>query len=257
MWYNICMSIPRIPDGQPMSARTLARRKKEAGLVKVRQPSFLNEKFFDVWSPELAWVVGLIWSDGCLYGNTVDISSKDFQIIELVLALIGGRYALKNRGEHLRVHFSSKHVATFLRSIGLTEKKSLTIAWPKIPVEYEADFMRGLIDGDGSVISRSDRPGQQVPDLRVQLVTASALLRDGVANWLERNNISFTLYVRKDTNPLWRFTVLRQESLRTLYTLLYPQTDSVCLHRKRIPYDLWISTPRRQSGRPKKVIGRR
>lgn len=236
-----------------MSKRTIARRRKAAGLVQSRPKSNLNESFFENWSGELAWLIGLIWSDGCLSGNTIDISSKDFQLIDLVLSLTDGRYALKNRGAHLRIHFTSKKVCDFLRSIGLTERKSLTIGWPTIPDMYSADFVRGLIDGDGCVHVKKLRSGQQAPDLSVQLVTASPYLRDGVSNWLRSNDIRFSLSVRQNKNPLWRFAVVHQDSLRKLYHLLYHCEDVPCLYRKRIPYMEWIETPRIRSGAPKRL----
>lgn len=240
-----------IPDGQPMSKRTLHRRKKAAGLVFPPTPNYPDLNFFSSWSSELAWMIGLIWSDGCLSGNTVEICSKDFQLIDLVMSLTGGRYGLKNQGQHLRITFTSKEITNFLRSVGLTERKSLTVEWPKMPTEYMGDFMRGLIDGDGSVLIREDRPGQQVPDLVVQLVTASQNLRSGIAQWFDNQNIRYGLSYRDMGNGLWKFSVRHQESLRTLYRLLYPSDHVVCLHRKYNPYSVWMDTPRIRSGRTK------
>lgn len=39
----------------------------------------------------------------------------------------------------------------FLEKIGLTRKKSLTLGALKIPEKYFADFLRGVIDGDGNI----------------------------------------------------------------------------------------------------------
>lgn len=239
-----------------MSARTIARRRKEAGLINTIVPAWVDTAIIDHWCDELAWLTGLIWSDGCLRRNTIEICSKDFQLIDLVLSLVGGRYGLKNQGQHLKIAFTSAPMSTFFRSIGLTERKSLTIGWPIMPIEYTGAFMRGLIDGDGSVLLAQRRDGQQSPDLSVQLVTASPLLRDGVTDWFSLSGIRFSLSERAprttQEHQLWKFTVVHQESLRTLHGLLYPSESSVCLHRKRIPFDTWIATPRARSGRPKR-----
>jgi hypothetical protein len=251
------MARPPIPDGQPMSERTLARRRKAAGLSKPQFAYSLDETFFDTWNDYSAWMLGLIWSDGCLFRNTIEICSKDLQLLELVMALIGGgQYALKNGGRHIRVYFTSAHIAAQLRAVGLTEKKSLTIGWPAIPEEWEPAFMRGLIDGDGSVLERHDRPGQRVPDIQVQLVTASPSLRDGITNWLLKHGITYSLSVREHRDkpqwhPLWRFSVVRQSSLRQLYHLLYSYEDVVCLHRKHAPFQRWMETERSPAGRPR------
>jgi hypothetical protein len=236
-----------------MSKRTEYRRRRAAGLTRPMRKNYPNEKFFETWTAELAWMIGLIWSDGCLYGNTIEISSKDFQLIDLIMSLTDGHYALKNKGIHLRVHFSSKVIAERLRTIGLMEKKSLTIGWPHMPIEYESDFMRGLIDGDGSILLHKRRTGQQVADLLVQLVTASPYLKDGIKGWFNRQQISYSLSFRNSYNGLWKFSITKQSSLRKLYGLLYPVDDIVCLHRKYAPYNQWIQTPRVRSGRPRYI----
>ena len=245
-----------IPDGKPMSFRTQYRRKRAAGLTHPKIKAPFNECFFDEWSDSMAWLVGLIWSDGCLYGNAIEICSKDLQLLELVMALMeGGYYALKNQGRHIRVVFSSRYTCDRLRVIGLTPRKSLTVDWPiGIPAEYEGAFMRGLIDGDGSVLLRQTRVNQRAPDLNVQLVTASTNLRDGISLWCQKNTIQFSLgeQVHLDQpswHSLWRFGVSQQEALRHLYLILYPSEDVACLHRKRIPFDVWMDTPRFPSGR--------
>lgn len=232
------------------------RRRKAAGLVVPPNRNPINDSLFESWSDNLAWLVGLIWSDGCLYGNTIEISSKDLQLIDLVISILGGgNYGLKNRGRHIRVHFSSPRAASFLRAIGLSEHKSLTITWPDVPDEYSGHFMRGLIDGDGSVLLRQHRVGQQAPDLTVQLVTASEHLKDSIGAWFAQREVVYSLNVRTHPDnptwhPLWRFTITRHESLRHLFTLLYPSSDVACLHRKHSPYRQWMDTPRHRAGRP-------
>lgn len=249
------MPTPRIPDGQPMSRRTMYRRKREAGLTKPQQQYYVNEGIVDEWSDALAWIVGIIWSDGNLSGNTIEVCSKDFQLVDLLLSLVGGIYRPKNDGRHVRVYFTSRKVAQFLRDIGLTERKSLTVRWPTMPQEFEGSFMRGLIDGDGSVRTSMKRPGQQAPDLSIDVVTASDALKDGIGEWLTRNDIAHSWQLRtyppeQGWNPLWRVIVRRQDSLRRLFPLLYIAPDAPCLHRKYAPYALWIDTPRGRAGRP-------
>lgn len=240
----------KIPDGQPMSLRTQYRRRRALGLTHPANPIPIPEDFFSNWSDELAWLLGLIWSDGHLLGNNIEICSKDLQLIDLILALVeGSRYGLKNQGRHIKATLWSIPFIRFLRSLGLTPRKSLTIIWPNIPEAYTGAFMRGLIDGDGSVFLTCSRPSQKVADLHVQFVTASPFLKDGVSQWLSRNTINYSLsearnIKRPNYAPIWRFSVNQIASLRCLYWILYPHENVPCLHRKRIPYMLWMETPR-------------
>jgi intein/homing endonuclease len=238
-----------------MSERTIHRRRKAAGLVKPFVPATFNKHFFDEWSDEMAWLLGLIWSDGHLTNNMVEICSKDYQLVDLVYALIdGGRGGTKNGGKHLRLTFTSPHTAGVLRKLGLTERKSLTIGWPiGIPPEYEGAFVRGLIDGDGSVLWSMNRKGQQAPDLAVQLVSASSCFVEAFADWHARAGVRFRVHKRTHSNPkwnpVWAFVCRHQDSLRALHRMLYPVEDVPCLHRKRVPFDLWMQTPRARPGR--------
>jgi len=242
-----------IPDGKPMSVRTLARRKKAAGLTL---PAFrypFNEVFFFTWTEELAWLIGLIWSDGCLFGNSIEICSKDRDMLETVATLIGQNEGIrpKNNGRAWRVVFSSKPVTDFLRSIGLTEKKSLTIDWPLIPKQWESSFLRGVLDGDGSVAIRHDREGQQVADCAIHFYTASPSFGGKMMQWLINQNI--TAQMRLSHTTVWTITIKEQSSVRKLYTLLYPCASVPTLHRKRAPFDKWMATARVRPGRPTKV----
>lgn len=248
---NILMARPRIPDGRPMSERTIYRRRAAAGLT---QPVFrhsFDSSFFAEWSDALAWMTGIIWSDGCLFGNTIEICSKDTQLIELAARLISSDCVMpKNRGAASRLIFTCPNVAKRFRLIGLTECKSLTIAWPEIPTRYEAAFVRGVLDGDGSVQIRKSRPGQQSPDLSVFFYGASELFRDCMLLWLAQNEIRAKH--RISHGRVWEISIRHQESLRRLNALIYSAADAPCLLRKRAPFDAWVAAPRAPAGRPKK-----
>lgn len=238
----------RIPEGAAMSKRTLARRRKEQGLSRPAYYPF-NEAFFHTWSDDLAWLLGVIWSDGCLKGDGIEIVSKDRDLIEAVVTLIGQEDGVKKRkdAQAWYVFFTSRNVADWLRSLGLTGAKSFTATFPSLPPECEAAFVRGLIDGDGGVHLSSRRPGQQVADLRVRLVGASPFIRDGFCRWLAQYGIAYTASHSHDR--VWQVIVTRHESLRALYRLLYPAPGVSALARKRRPFDLWMATPRARPGR--------
>jgi hypothetical protein len=241
-----------IPEGEPMSARTMARRKKAAGLTKKWFYPF-NESFFETWSDDLAWLIGLIWTDGNLSENTVEICSKDKDLIQTVADLISqeGGVRPKNKGAAWRVVFTSKKVNKFLKEVGLTEAKSFTVAWPLgLPEAFEGDFVRGVIDGDGSVLIRKARPGQKAPDLTVSIVGASKGFIDSLAAWLDKQGIRNN--VRVSHHNVFVINVAHQDSLRKLYGLIYPKNENTtALQRKYQPFRTWLDTPRVKSGRPK------
>ena len=209
-----------------------------------------DEEFFQSWTPELAWLIGVIWADGNLTRNCVEVCSKDSDLIEFVDSLTGAdNIRLKNGGAHLRTYFSSVTVANFLRGLGLTERKSLTVRWPQgLPKDLEGHFMRGVIDGDGWVSLRQARKGQVAPDLVVGFCTASTGFLQDVSGWLDREGIAHS--TREKKRGLWSIEVKRQDACRKLYAILYPRgTSETGLIRKSAAYHFWIDHPRRLHNR--------
>lgn len=240
-----------IPEGEPMSKRTEYRRRRAAGLTQAVFRYPFNEAFFDTWSDELAWLLGLIWSDGCLFRNSVEICSIDWQLIDMIAQLIGMENGVrrKNKGKHWRIVFTSKRITQWLKSLGLTEAKSLTITFPTIPDEYIGAFLRGVLDGDGSVTESFYRSGQQCVDISVSWFTASIAFRDGLMSTLKSCGIRAAMRINNDN--VWRVYVSHHESLRKLHDLMYHNEGVCSLMRKHVPYHVWMTTPRVRSGRPK------
>src|SRR5207253_9588456 len=114
------------------------------------------------WSPDLAWVVGLIATDGNLSSNgrAVSITSKDIDLLESVRCCLRLenpiRPTIGGYGHAYRLQWKSRRFHCWLMSLGLTPAKSLAIGALEIPDEYFADFFRGCIDGDGSSVTYVD-----------------------------------------------------------------------------------------------------
>jgi len=117
-----------------------------------------KRKDLKIEGPNLWYLVGLITSDGNLSkdGRHVDITSKEKGFLEFLIERfdIPNKVCIKNRGtdkEACRIQISNKNFYEFLKSIGLMPNKSLVISKIKVPGKYFIDFLRGIIDGDGSI----------------------------------------------------------------------------------------------------------
>ena len=90
-------------------------------------------RVFD-WSPDIAYVVGLIATDGCLSGDGrhVMFTSKDIEQIGHFKLIIGSfckiGFTRNTRSEAFRITISDVQFYDWLMSIGLTPHKSLTIS---------------------------------------------------------------------------------------------------------------------------------
>lgn len=107
------------------------------------------------------YFIGLLVTDGNLSndGRHINLTSKDIDHLEKLKSVLGlhSKLTLKARGGRLAekkygfLQFSDVALYKYLLSIGLSQKKSLTIGAVKVPRPYFTDFLRGIIDGDGSI----------------------------------------------------------------------------------------------------------
>ncbi|MFH1853795.1 MAG: LAGLIDADG family homing endonuclease [Candidatus Omnitrophota bacterium] len=119
-----------------------------------------KRKDLKIKDSNLWYLIGLITSDGCLSsdGRHIDITSKNHSfLVGLVEELeLPNRVTFKDNGRKKKayhIQIANKNFYDFLLSIGLTPNKSLTLKNLNIPKIFFRDFLRGLIDGDGSVCS--------------------------------------------------------------------------------------------------------
>ena len=113
-----------------------------------------------VWTPELAYVVGLIATDGCLSsdGRHLTFTSCDRQLIEVFKEILKLKNLIgKTDTRALRIQFGDIQLYKWLVSIGLTPNKSHSIGEIIIPSEFFRDFLRGHFDGDGSITVYIDK----------------------------------------------------------------------------------------------------
>lgn len=122
----------------------------------------VNKDFFKKLKPEMVYILGFIFADGniiCTRRNTwfLSIQITDKEILEKIKIELGSshiiseRKKIKKHKQLYRLQIGSKEICEDLISLGLTERKSRTMKFPKIPKKYLHDFIRGYFDGDGGV----------------------------------------------------------------------------------------------------------
>lgn len=137
--------------------------------------NIVNETFFNVWTPQMAYVLGVVCTDGNIRPSIIKepnskdtirvsrltISQKEPELLTKVLKLMNSEAKLlfRNRrefsnttsGETYYFHLNSDKIYDSLIKLGLTHNKSLTLQFPKVPENLAHHFIRGCWDGDGSV----------------------------------------------------------------------------------------------------------
>jgi hypothetical protein len=190
------------------------------------------------WNRSLAYVLGLMATDGCLLkdGRHLDFVSKDLQLVDLFLRLVGHRVryrtVTKDGRKHFAARFSDVELHRWLARAGLTPRKSLTLGPLEFPNEYWSDVVRGLLDGDGSVAIQK-RPGRR-DQLKAVFVSASRRhvewLKAIVYGELEIEG-KIRRRVRKKRNDVFELSYRRADSCHLLMAL-YAGSEDLRLERK-------------------------
>jgi transcriptional regulator with XRE-family HTH domain len=153
--------ISRIMEKYGLERRT----KSEARIEAIKKGKFerfeyddINENFFIGWSPGMAWILGLLFTDGTIDNTRVAINSVDIELLEKIKKLINSSKPIQKKTQS---YDKSKHISEFtffrekmredLNRLGLHQRKSLTMIFPDVPKKYMRHFIRGCWDGDGSV----------------------------------------------------------------------------------------------------------
>lgn len=205
-----------------------------------------------VWSPNLAYIIGLLATDGNLSkdGRHITMRSSDKDLLETfkfclnlknkIAQSVNDGYAKK---PCYRIQFSNTKFYRWLMKIGLFPAKTYTLGEINIPNQYFRDFLRGHLDGDGTVLTYIDKyneyKGTRYSNLRIMMYFIS--VSQIHIKWLHKKikclaNVQGSLTIRKPKNPsyvpMWRIKFSKKESIKLLKWLYYKPTLP-CLERKR------------------------
>jgi len=232
-----------------LSQREIARRLKvgktavnrwatELGFHPVKHTA--DENFFDSWTSDSAYILGFIFADGNIAWNlkksywtlTITASEKDKAHLEKLRELLKSTkpllYSPKTRSYRLTV--TSKNLCRKLMCLGVKPRKSLTAVFPKIPRHYLADFIRGVVDGDGNVryVER-----KRSPYFEITIASGSKSFCRGLVNTIRKKfGIPAKIRKAKGNTFIIQYSCSRGEKLAYC---LYSR-NGLFLERKHAPY---------------------
>jgi hypothetical protein len=248
------LTIEQVAARFGVAGTTIARRFRDLGIRARRrgpppgtrhgEPASFDREF--EWTADLAYVVGLITTDGCLSqdGRHLTLTSKDTDLLETARRCLGvaARITLTtNPRPCYRLQWSDVLFHRWLTGIGLMPAKSLRLGPLRVPDEWFRDFLRGCIDGDGSIVTYTDRyntfksPSYVYTRLYVSVLSASRPFIEWLRASIQRLvRLSGDVGVRKSTghHDVWRLRYAKRESLAMLRWIYYAP-DVACLQRKR------------------------
>ena len=171
----------------------------------------LDETYFShIDAPEKAYWLGFLFADGSLgeyQGQKVvkvDLHERDKIHLETLSADLSSTYPIRthvNRTSYgevpvARFHVTSSQMFDDLVRHGCVPRKTLTLKPPVIEPDLERDFIRGFVDGDGSIArSKSSWSGY-----RLSLIGTQEMME-----WL-RERIPYSGSLQGPARKVWSFT---------------------------------------------------
>lgn len=206
------------------------------------------------WTSKLAYAIGLITTDGNLSpdGRHISLTSSDPQLLRTFRECLNlknkitknprGGYSKK---QSYRVQFGNVLFYKWLTKIGLMPCKTSRLREIYIPDKFLRDFLRGHLDGDGSIVIYEDRynifknPKYIYKRLYVNFLSTSSRHIKWFSKKLRemlgiKGDISTYNKNGKDktTKTLWKLRFAKKDSLKLL-SWLYYKPNLPCLNRKR------------------------
>jgi hypothetical protein len=250
LYVTQALTIEQVARRFGLAATTINRRLRELGIRARPRGPIASSSTRDplIWTADLAYTVGLIATDGNLSKKRgrIAIMSNDADLLDLVRRRLQLNASIRPHqgGYGTRCHhlaWSDRRFYDWLTNVGLTPAKSLTLGPLAIPDEYFADFFRGCLDGDGSIVSYIDRhntfkrANYVYTRLYVSIVSASFRFIE----WLRARVQLLTsvvghVDVRRSggRHDVWRLRYAKRESLALLRWIYYAH-DVICLIRKQ------------------------
>lgn len=182
-----------------------------------RHVTYGNLDFFKTWTSDMAYVLGVLYTDGCMHPGknnslglkttastpSISLSQKNPEILSKVLSIIECDATIMKRERRVSGTTVAGAIWFFvlnsnvyfddLTALGLTPKKSKTILMPQgLPKEYAPAFMRGCWDGDGSI-------SLQKKSITAKIVSGSRLFITGMKEMIRAmTGIDGSIYKYKE-----------------------------------------------------------
>lgn len=209
-------------------------------IVATKDKYTLDETAFDEINNELAaYWLGFIYAEGCVYDTAlrIDLHARDTTHLEKIKPFLKTERPLlpstrKNGTPKILFTTRSKHMSARLRQLGiLPYRPNAALCISQIPQEHNKHFIRGYMDGDGSI--RKEKPGIRFigqPDILQWIIDTCA--KD------VGTNPDISLYAVKKTEKVKTTEFFRKEDVKRMLEYLYGKA-TVWLERKRDKTKLW------------------
>lgn len=226
---------------------TIQKWRNALGLKIIKNT--VNENYFDNWNPEMAYVLGLIATDGNVSWNpkkgyqslTITAAEKDKEHLEKIRQLLKSAkpllYAESTKSYRLIVN--SKKICQDLMAFGIVPAKSKILKFQPVPVRYLQHYIRGVVDGDGTVRYCSREKG---PYFEINICFGSRVFLGELARQVEKMGINATVRESRPNFFIVRYTCKRAMKFANW---IYADAD-LYLKRKFVQFQIALDSKKEE-----------
>ena len=179
----------------------------------------INENYFDeINTPNKAYILGLLYSDGCNNRKTnhvnIELQERDKEILDKIKEELKTDKSLyfselnkkSDKWQNTyRLNICNKHISETLEEKGVVPRKSLILEFPEwLPDKLLPHFLRGYMDGDGHIQCFESRHASFASTesfcLSVQEKLKDIGIESRIYNTQNKENSTRILYICKISN---------------------------------------------------------
>jgi len=220
----------------------LIREKKDIGTNIKYSIDF--EYFNNINTPQKAYWLGWLWADGCIhktnYSISISLQEKDGQILERLKKHIKAenpiliKESIGKKGQTLKYNtftIRSKRIFNNLLLVGMTPKKSLTVAWPKdLKDDLVKYFIRGYFEGDGCIFHKKYKTKRGIASQYNASLACSDIFAQIIKDYLSKIGIESNI---QKTGKISILNIGKLDSLVKFSKLIYSDhLEEMTLERK-------------------------
>lgn len=203
----------------------------------------LNEKYFEnIDTENKAYFLGLILTDGCIYSYpnhtkqqlvSITLNKDDKYLIEDFVKDIKSNKTPTSDGRGCYgINILSDIMVNDLRKYGLHERKSLTSIFPQnLPLNMYHHFIRGLIDGDGS-IAFYNRKNRKVHRKAIRFCQGNRQFLEDMISFLHNQLDVSIVTITQEKEHLYSCYWNKNSDLKKLIHYLYDDANIFMIRKK-------------------------
>jgi hypothetical protein len=222
--------------------------KKEGIDLKLRigsnsRSKSLNEGYFDnINTPNKAYILGWIMSDGYVSKYKLKFGLKDLEILEFIKSQLESDHKISEIFvydkrtnkiyQQYTLQICSKKISESLNNLGIYQSKSFTVDLPKIDESLYPHLIRGIFDGDGYIGEGKNDAGNLYP--RFSLILSEKLYKSlkPIFNDLNIELKKPDIVAEKNSDLILKLRVYRKKELRYFFNYIYGDENVTKLNRK-------------------------